>query len=249
MSGVITAAVVVAVGAGVAAAVAADASSDAADTIAASGDRGIAEQRTQFKSFQESLAPYAQAGQNAFQRQQTLLGMNGQQAQKQAIAEIEGGARYQSLARQGENAILQNASATGGLRGGNTQAALANFRPQVLNQLIDKQYADLGGLASMGQASAAGVGAAGMQSANSTAGLMMAQGDARAQAQLQQAQLVGNVVNAGATALGTGVGSLGGNQQFGAQNPAVAQSVRGLNSDLGQPAGASANDMVDDLFS
>ena len=55
------------------------------------------------------------------------------------------------MVQQGQDAILQNASAIGGLRGGNTQAALAQFRPALLSQLIAEQYNRLGGLSSLGQ--------------------------------------------------------------------------------------------------
>lgn len=247
MTAVITGAVIVAAGAITAGVVAADASARAATKMASSGDRAIAEQRSQFETFQQSLAPYSQGGESAFQRQQALLGMNGEQAQQQAIDRIEGGARFQSMVQQGENAMLQNASATGGLRGGNIQAALAQYRPQVLNQLIDKQYSDLGNMAQLGQASAAGVGAAGMQSASNIGGMMMAQGDAQAQAILQQGQAIGNTINAGATALGAGVGAM--NSGSGGQNiSAIGQSAQGLNADLGQPSGMTSNQMVDSLF-
>jgi hypothetical protein len=46
--------------------------------------------------------------------------------------------------------MLQRASATGGLRGGNIQAALAQFRPQMLQQAIEQQYGRLGGFAGTG---------------------------------------------------------------------------------------------------
>jgi hypothetical protein len=61
---------------------------------------------------------------------------------------------------------LQNASATGGLRGGNVQGALGQFRPALLNQFIEQQYGRMAGIAGMGQNAAAGVGAAGMNTAN-----------------------------------------------------------------------------------
>lgn len=100
------------------------------------------------------LAEFGQAGlgayQNSIQGQQGLLGLNGADAQAAAIAAIQGGPQFDALKRAGENAILQNASATGGLRGGNVQGALAQFSPQILSQLINQQYAQLGGLGSLG---------------------------------------------------------------------------------------------------
>jgi hypothetical protein len=80
--------------------------------------------------------------------------------QQRAIDDLANGAQFTSLVRQGEDAILANAAATGGLRGGDTQAALAQFRPQMLQALIDKQLANLGGIAANGQSAAGNVGSA-----------------------------------------------------------------------------------------
>ena len=94
--------------------------------------------------------PYSQGGSNALQAQQNLLGLGGDGAQSAAISQLNNSPYMQELMKQGESALLQNASATGGVRGGNTQGALAQFRPGMLNQLIQQQYANLGGLSSMG---------------------------------------------------------------------------------------------------
>ena len=94
----------------------------------------IAEQRRQQAEMERLLAPYMQAGQGALGAQQALLGLGGPEAQKAAIAQLEQSPQFQAMVQQGETGILQNASATGGLRGGNTQAALAQFRPQMLDR-------------------------------------------------------------------------------------------------------------------
>ena len=52
---------------------------------------------------------------------------------------------------EAENALLQNASATGGLRGGNTQSALSELRPALLTSLIEQSYSRAGDLAGYGQ--------------------------------------------------------------------------------------------------
>lgn len=119
--------------------------------------------------------------------------------QQQAINEIEQGAAFKALAQQGENAILANASATGGLRGGNVQGALAQFRPALLNQFIEQQYNRLGNMAKIGQASAAGVGAAGQEAATNIGNALTAAGQAQAGSALAQ----GNAIN---QALGTVTG-------------------------------------------
>jgi hypothetical protein len=131
----------------------------------------------------------------ALEAQQAFLGLRGPEAERAAIERISGGERFQELTRQGEEALLQRASATGGLRGGNVQAALAQFRPQVLNQLIEEQYGRLGGMTTLGQRSAAGVGAAGMESGTNVANLLAQQGAARAGGEIGQAKAYGQLFN------------------------------------------------------
>lgn len=141
---------------------------------------GIDEQRRQFDAIQKLLQPYSEAGTGALKQQQALLGMGTPGAQQEAIAALQGSPQFQALQQQGENAILQNASATGGLRGGNVQGALAQFRPALLSSLIDQQYSRLGGLTAIGQNAAAGVGNAGMSTGNNIATLLGRQGQAQA---------------------------------------------------------------------
>jgi len=171
--------------------------SDAADSAAqAQGQASaasIAESRRQFNAIQELLKPYTSAGTSALTGQQDLLGLSGAEAQQKAISGIASGPQMAALTQQGENAILQNASATGNLRGGNTQAALAQFRPQLLNQLIQQQYGNLGGLTSIGQNAAAGVGNAGQNSSNQIINALGQQGAAQAGAALATGQANANM--------------------------------------------------------
>jgi hypothetical protein len=179
------------------------AAKDAAATQAGAAGQGIDEQRRQFDALVELMAPYVQAGTGAIGQQQALIGLSGPQAQQQAIAGFEQSPLFQAMTQQGENAILQNASATGGLRGGNVQAALSQFRPQALNALIEQQYGRLGGLAQLGQASAAGQGAQGMASASNIGNLFANQGAATAGGQIAQGnvgrQMFGDVLGIGKT--------------------------------------------------
>lgn len=115
-------------------------------------------------------------------------------AQQQAIAGIEGSPIFQTLARQGEDAIMQNASATGGLRGGNTQGALARFRPALLNQFIEQQYGRIAGIAGMGANAAGAIGNAEMGTAGNVADLLVGRGQAQAGAAGAQGQIWSNVL-------------------------------------------------------
>ena len=169
-------------------------------------EAGIEEQRRQFDRLQELLKPYVEAGTPALQAQQALLGLGGPEAQQQAVAGLESSPMFQALARQGEEAMLQQASATGGLRGGNIQAALAQFRPQMLAQAIEEQYGRLGGMTALGQQSAAGVGAAGMQTGQAVAGLLGQQGAARAGGTMGRAAPFVNMFNLPAQFVGLQMG-------------------------------------------
>lgn len=213
------------------------AQADAAESAAASqtqaSEAGIAEQRRQFNKVQELLKPYVEAGTGAIeglepfaaagvpalQAQQALLGLAGPEAQRQAIQQLSTSPQMQALVEQGENALLQRASATGGLRGGNVQAALAQFRPQLLSELIGQQYSRLGGLtalgqettsnlARLGQASAAGTGAAAQESGANIASLLAQQGAAQAGAQIAQGKAFASIPAAISGGLGifTGLG-------------------------------------------
>jgi hypothetical protein len=220
-----------------------NASKQAAKEQTKSAREGIEEQRRQFEATKEvfrpyvvagteaigGLQPYAQAGVGSLQQQQALLGLLGPEAQQQAIAQIEQGGGFQAQVRQGEEALLQRASATGGLRGGNIQAALAQFRPQMLQQEIEAQYGRLGGMtalgqtttqniAQLGQASAAGQSAAGLQTGADIAGLLGIQGAARAGSRLQQGAAASNVLNLPSQFLG---------QQYGAgiANPTLGFKI------------------------
>ena len=171
----------------------ADAASSAAATQAGSEQQGIDEQRRQFDAVQKLLAPYTQAGPGALEAQQAFLGLKGPEAERAAIERIQGGETFQALTQQGENALLQRASATGGLRGGNIQGALAQFRPQLLSSLIDQQYSRLGGMTALGQQSAAGVGTAGLQTGVNVANLLGQQGAAQAGAEIAQGKAFGAI--------------------------------------------------------
>lgn len=177
-----------------------------------------------------------------FEQQQAILNpilqdkqyeQMGMEQQRQAIQQIEQGPLFQELARQGESALLANASATGRRGAEDTQSALARYRPQLLNQLIDQTYARLGGLTNVGQtaaqnllnigqASAAGVGAGALQSGNAIANLQASSAAAQAAgiqgAAAGQAAGIGGFANAISgglqnyallNALGTGGGGLG----------------------------------------
>lgn len=176
----------------------------AADAQSAAAQSGVEEQRAAREEMRRLLEPYTQAGVPALGQMQDLLGLSGADAQRQAMSGIESSPAFMAALQQGENALLQNASATGGLRGGNVQAALAQFRPQLLAQEIENRYARLGGLASLGQQSAAGVGTAGINVGSNIGNLLAQQGAAQAGASLARGQAFGNAFSG----IGQGIGMM-----------------------------------------
>lgn len=178
---------------------------EASGVQAGASQAGIDEQRAQLAEIQKLLQPYAQAGAGALTSQQALIGMGGPEAQRQAITALEGSPQFQALAQQGENAILQNASATGGLRGGNVQAALAQFRPALLSNLINQQYERLGGLTSVGGTQAARLGQFSQQTGANISNLMTGKGAAEAGGILgEQGALTGGIGKAFGAIQGAG---------------------------------------------
>lgn len=185
----------------------AKAAGKAADIQASAAREGMSEEQRRFDDMRELLRPYTEAGIPALQQQQAFLGLKGPEAEQAAIARIRGGETFRALTQQGEQALLQGASATGGLRGGNIQGALAQYRPQLLSGLIEEQYGRLGGMTALGQRSAAGVGAAGMETGTNIANLLSQQASAQAGGEIGQARAYGQLLNMPAQFVGMQYGA------------------------------------------
>lgn len=134
--------------------------------------QGIDERRARFADVQRLLQPFVQSGTGALQGQMDILGVNGPEAQQAVYDRIQQSPAFQSQLKLGENRILANASATGGLRSGSTQAALGYFAPSMLADLINQRYGQLSGLTGMGLNAAGGVGNAGMAEAAGIGGAL-----------------------------------------------------------------------------
>lgn len=195
---------------------AADAANNAAQLQADAAARGEAGINRRFDEYQKLINPFVQAGTGALTQQGNLIGLNGGTAQTAAIDALRTSPEFIALSQQGQEAILANASATGGLRGGNVQGALAQFQPALLAQLINQQYSRLGGLSTLGANAAAGVGSAGMDAAGLSAQLQQQGGAALAGGVMAQGsvprQAFGDLLSIGSIAAGAGAfnGMVGG---------------------------------------
>lgn len=81
-----------------------------------------------------------------------------EEAQKSAIDQIQNDPLFQEQLRMGEEALLRNASATGGLRGGNLQRSLAQFAPGMLNQAVQQRLQQLSNLTGLGMNASQNIG-------------------------------------------------------------------------------------------
>lgn len=189
-----------------------NAAEDAANAQGAASASQISEQRRQFEETRKILAPYVGAGEQSMGAQKDLIGLGGAEAQQKAISQLQSSPIFQSLLKQGETSLLQNASATGGLRGGNIQAALAQFSPNMLNQQINDQYSRLMGITQLGQASAAGQAAQGQMASSNIQNSLGNMGQAQAGSALAMGQANSNMYSQMANTAGTmfGSGAFGG---------------------------------------
>lgn len=173
----------------------ANAASDATDAQVQASRESLAEQQRQFDAIQKLMAPYVSAGTGALGQMQDLMGLGNPGAQQQAINAIRDSDLFQSMLAQGEESLMRAASATGGYRGGNAAAQLAQFSPQLLNSLVQQRLGQLGGLAGMGQSAAAGQAGMGMQFGGQQASLLQGMGDARARNSMAQGAAIASPFN------------------------------------------------------
>lgn len=121
-------------------------------------DEALEEQRRQYNEMLELLRPIVERGEVAASTMMDLAGLGGDEAYQRQIQAMQESPEYQATVEAGEEAILQNASATGGLRGGNVQRSLSQFRPQVLSGMIQRRFQNLQQIAAPGQTAAAQTG-------------------------------------------------------------------------------------------
>lgn len=185
-----------------------DAVAPAIETVQVPGQFGR-RGTTQYKVNGQTFATEAEA--KAYAEANKTGAISAQDAQQAEIDKITNGAQFGELTRQGEYALQANAASTGGLRGGDTQAALAQFRPALLQSLIDKQLSLYGGLAATGQDAAARTGSAAL-----TTGAQVGQafGD-RGAAQAGAAIAGGNAWQSVLGGLNQTLGAFGGGNRFG----------------------------------
>lgn len=96
------------------------------------------------------LDPFASRGASAFDRQAALSGALGRDAQAQAYSDFMESPAQAYLREQSERALTRNASATGGLAGGNVLKELQRNAIGLAAQDYENQFNRLGALSALG---------------------------------------------------------------------------------------------------
>ena len=150
----------------------------------------------------QQLSPFAAAGEQALEKQLSLAGLKGPEAQQAIVDEVLASPIEQARMRAMREQIAGGQSVRGRLGTGETQFGLG----EVPVSVIDQYYNRLGGLSSMGlqtstnlaqlgQASAAGTAAGALQTGAGIAGLLGEAGAARAGGYLGAGSAYGNLFN------------------------------------------------------
>jgi hypothetical protein len=156
-------------------------------------DKAIGEQQREYDTSRADFAPYMGIGTSALGPFGDLLGLNGNDAAAKAIESLKSSPIYQSLYGNGLETVLQNASATGGIRGGNTEGALAEFGRDTLADTMQRQIGNLMGAINVGQGATGSVTNVGQHTADQISSGDTSIGNAHFNAILGKQQVYNNL--------------------------------------------------------
>ena len=183
-----------------------EASSDASEQQQEAAQAGIESQEDMFNQSLEINRPYREAGYEAVEGLQGLSDPNQRGAM---LDDYYNSGEYQALEAQQTEQTLRNAAATGGIRGGNTQAGLANISPQLGQNFLRGQENRLTGLGNWG-IGASSQGAQGAQQFGAQQSALLQQmGQAQAQNTLTQGGIQSGFIDDSIGSL-AGLSGLGG---------------------------------------
>lgn len=169
---------------------AAAAASESTQAAISAQESAIDVQQEQFEATQSNLQPSLEAGNLAREEQQALIGLSGPEAEAAALSRAENSPGQQFLRDRAQKNLLRNASAIGGLGGGNVRKALVRQGVGFAQQDLQNRFGRLGQLAGQGQAAGTAIGQFGQASASNI-------GNA--------ASNIGSAAIAGGTAASTGI--------------------------------------------
>ncbi len=166
----------------------ADSAIAAAQIQERTAQEALGETRRQYDVTRADQLPFIEAGQGAVGQQQRLLGLDGQAEQQQAFGQYAESPGQAWLREQTMQGVLNNAAATGGLRGGNVLRALQENSAGLASQDYGNYYNRLAGLSGSGQTATSNLGALGAQQSGLAANLINMGGQAGASGLLGSAQ-------------------------------------------------------------
>lgn len=211
--------------------IASEGAKSAAEEQAEAAEAATAESASQFAATQASLAPFTEAGEAALEQQSALLGLSGTEAQQAAFDAFAESPGQQYLREQQERALVRNASAVGGLGGGNVLTALQEQAAGIASTDLENQLNRLAGISGTGQTAATDIGALGAASVASTAESEADAAAARASGILGQSQAIQQTIS-GLTGAAAQSGLLSGTAT--AQSQTLEEQLR---AEQGLPTG------------
>lgn len=136
----------------------------------------------------------------------TYKTIGGEEIRQQKLKEIYDSPAFQQRLKMSNDAILANASATGGLRGGDTQRFLAENAPMMLDDEVNRRLGMMGPILGMGFNASGNVAGADQNAASMIASLLNQQGNVGAQKALLPFQGASTVIGGLGQAAGSAYG-------------------------------------------
>lgn len=189
------------------------ASESAANTEANAANNASALQLQMFEQTEQNEAPFLQAGTGALPFLQAGIGTGGGNVTGTGplnapftLADFKNSPGYEFQMNQGENAILNSASATGGVKSGNTLKGLTSYGEGVANQdywnaynayvnAQNQKFDQLQTVAGSGQNAAGNLGALSSQVGQSVGNNIVGAGNASAAGTIGLANAAGSGLN------------------------------------------------------
>lgn len=190
-----------------------NAATDAAQTQANAANQASQTELNMFNQTQANEAPYLAAGNNALPALLNGLGIGGGNTTGTGslnapftMQQFQNSPGYNFQLQQGENAVLNNASATGGVKSGNTLKALTQYGQGVANQDYwnaynayttnqNTNFNRLQTIAGSGQNAAANLGSLGSQVASNVGANQIGAGNSISAGQVGSATAINNGIN------------------------------------------------------
>lgn len=163
----------------VAAAGTAYAGSQAASATQSAANTAAGEQQSALNQSAALSAPYRGLGMTALPQYEQLLGIGPGANSATTLAALQNTPGYQFTQQQGQQGILNAASATGGV-GGNTLAALDQYNTGLADQTYQNAVGNIANAVGTGQAAAAGQAQAVQQGATNIGNIAVGQGNTNA---------------------------------------------------------------------